>query len=331
MAILDFQRPEDVVVLEETRKVGRFQFRPLEQGYGTTIGNALRRVLLSSLEGYAITSVRIDGVDHEFDTIKGVKQDVAQIILNLKQVRLRAKDEEVLVENVSVSVTDQEEFTAGMIGKFLTGFEVLNPELLICSMAKDVRLKLDLTLRKGRGYVPAEENEQDGASFGVIAIDSIHTPIRNVMFKVENYRVSQKTDYEMLTLEIKTDGSITPKDALHEAAMILMQHFALFANEDKMVLPSEEVRNEVEFDDNEQAMRQLLSAQLVDLNLSVRALNCLKAADVYTVGDLVKYSKTDLLKIRNFGRKSLAELEEIVDRMGLTFSMDISKYKLDKE
>lgn len=331
MAILDFQRPEDVVVLEETPNFGRFQFRPLEQGYGTTIGNALRRVLLSSLEGYAITSIKIDGVDHEFDTIKGVKQDVTQIILNLKQVRFRALVEEVPAENVSVSVTDQEAFTAGMIGKFLTGFEVLNPDHVICNMAKDVRLKMDLTLRKGRGYVPAEENEVEGSSFGVIAIDSIHTPIRNVMFKVDNYRVSQKTDYEMLTMEIKTDGSITPKDALHEAAVILMQHFTLFANKDSMVLPSEGSRKAEEFDENVQTMRQLLMTQLVDLNLSVRALNCLKAADILVVGDLVKYSKTDLLKIRNFGRKSLSELEEVVDKMGLTFSMDVSKYKLDKE
>lgn len=331
MAILDFQRPEDVVVLEETPNFGRFQFRPLEQGYGTTIGNALRRVLLSSLEGYAITSIKIDGVDHEFDTIKGVKQDVTQIILNLKQVRFRARVEEVPAENVSVSVTDQEAFTADMIGKFLTGFEVLNPDLVICNMAKDVRLKMDLTLRKGRGYVPAEENEVEGSSFGVIAIDSIHTPIRNVMFKVDNYRVSQKTDYEMLTMEIKTDGSITPKDALHEAAVILMQHFKLFANKDSMVLPSEGSRKVEEFDEDVQTMRQLLMTQLVDLNLSVRALNCLKAADILIVGDLVKYSKADLLKIRNFGRKSLSELEEVVDKMGLTFSMDVSKYKLDKE
>lgn len=331
MAILEFQRPEDVVVLEETPNFGRFQFRPLEQGYGTTIGNALRRVLLSSLEGYAITSIKIDGVDHEFDTIKGVKQDVTQIILNLKQVRFRARVEEVPAENVSVSVTDQEAFTAGMIGKFLTSFEVLNPDLVICNMAKDVRLKMDLTLRKGRGYVPAEENEVEGSSFGVIAIDSIHTPIRNVMFKVDNYRVSQKTDYEMLTMEIKTDGSITPKDALHEAAVILMQHFKLFANKDSMVLPSEGSRKVEEFDEDVQTMRQLLMTQLVDLNLSVRALNCLKAADILIVGDLVKYSKADLLKIRNFGRKSLSELEEVVDKMGLTFSMDVSKYKLDKE
>lgn len=331
MAILEFQRPEDVVVLEETPNFGRFQFRPLEQGYGTTIGNALRRVLLSSLEGYAITSIKIDGVDHEFDTIKGVKQDVTQIILNLKQVRFRARVEEVPAENVSVSVTDQEAFTAGMIGKFLTGFEVLNSDLVICNMAKDVRLKMDLTLRKGRGYVPAEENEVEGSSFGVIAIDSIHTPIRNVMFKVDNYRVSQKTDYEMLTMEIKTDGSITPKDALHEAAVILMQHFKLFANKDSMVLPSEGSRKVEEFDEDVQTMRQLLMTQLVDLNLSVRALNCLKAADILIIGDLVKYSKADLLKIRNFGRKSLSELEEVVDKMGLTFSMDVSKYKLDKE
>lgn len=331
MAILDFQRPEDVVVLEETPNFGRFQFRPLEQGYGTTIGNALRRVLLSSLEGYAITSIKIDGVDHEFDTIKGVKQDVTQIILNLKQVRFRARVEEVPAENVSVSVTEQEAFTAGMVGKFLTGFEVLNPNLVICNMAKDVRLKMDLTLRKGRGYVPAEENEVEGSSFGVIAIDSIHTPIRNVMFKVDNYRVSQKTDYEMLTMEIKTDGSITPKDALHEAAVILMQHFKLFANKDSMVLPSEGSRKVEEFDEDVQTMRQLLMTQLVDLNLSVRALNCLKAADILIVGDLVKHSKADLLKIRNFGRKSLSELEEVVDKMGLTFSMDVSKYKLDKE
>lgn len=331
MAILEFQRPDKVIMLEESPKKGRFQFRPLEPGYGTTIGNALRRILLSSLEGYAITSIKIEGVDHEFSTIPGVKEDVTQIILNLKQVRFKALTSDLPTESVSISVSDQEQFTAGHISKFLAGFEVLNPELVIFSMNPDVTFKMDLTLRKGRGYVPADENVQPNATFGVIPIDSIHTPIVNVMAKVDNYRIEQKTDYEMLTLEVVTDGSITPKDALKEAAGILIHHFMLFTDEEKITLPVDDTPDQDDYDDDTQAMRQLLRTPLVDLNLSVRALNCLKAADVNTLADLVKHSKTDLLKFRNFGRKSLAELEEVIDRVGLTFSMDITKYKLDRE
>lgn len=331
MAILEFQRPDKVIMLEESARAGRFQFRPLEPGYGKTIGNALRRILLSSLEGYAITSIKIEGVDHEFSTIPGVKEDVMQIILNLKQVRFKALTTDLPTESVSISIGDQEQFTAGMISKFLAGFEVLNPDLVICSMNKDVKFKMDLTLRKGRGYVPADENVQPNATFGVIPIDSIHTPIVNVMIKVDNYRIEQKTDYEMLTIEVTTDGSITPKDALKDAASILIHHFMLFTDEDKISLPVDDTPEQDEYDDATQAMRQLLRTKLVDLNLSVRALNCLKAADVNTLADLVKHSKSDLLKFRNFGRKSLAELEEVIDQMGLTFSMDITKYKLDRD
>ena len=330
MAILAFQKPDKVIMIESDNKVGKFEFRPLEPGYGITIGNALRRILLSSLEGYAITTVKIEGVDHEFSTIKGVIEDVTDIILNLKQVRFKNEVEDFDNEKVTVSISGQEEFTAGDINKFMTGFRVLNPELVIRRMEPDVKIQMEITINKGRGYIPAVENKQEDAEFGVIAIDSIYTPIKKVKYTVENFRVEQKTDYEKLVLEITTDGSVHPKDALKEAAKILIYHFMLFSDE-KITLDSDEKFANEEFDEEVLHMRQLLKTKLVDLDLSVRALNCLKAADVDTLGDLVTYNRNDLLKFRNFGKKSLTELDDLLDNMGLSFGMDISKYKLDKE
>jgi DNA-directed RNA polymerase subunit alpha len=302
----------------------------LEPGYGITIGNALRRILLSSLEGYAITTVRIDKVDHEFATIKGVMEDVTEIILNLKQIRFKREVEDFDSEKVSISITGQEVFTAGDINKFMTGFRVLNPELIICRMEPEVKLQMDITINKGRGYVPSAENKPIDAEFGVIPIDSIFTPIKNVRYAIENYRVEQKTDYEKLVFEITTDGSIHPKDALKEAAKILIYHFMLFSDE-KITIDSDEKFANEEFDEEVLHMRQLLKTKLVDMDLSVRALNCLKAADVETLGELVTYNRNDLLKFRNFGKKSLTELDDLLVSLNLTFGMDISKYKLDKE
>ncbi|WP_163323224.1 DNA-directed RNA polymerase subunit alpha [Draconibacterium mangrovi] len=330
MAILAFQKPDKVIMLESDDKFGQFEFRPLEPGYGITIGNALRRILLSSLEGYAITTVKIEGVDHEFSTIKGVIEDVTDIILNLKQVRFKNEVEDFDSEKVSISISGQEEFTAGDINKFMTGFRVLNPELVICRMESDVKIQMELNISKGRGYVPAVENKPVEEEFGVIPIDSIYTPIKKVKFAVENYRVEQKTDYEKLVLDIATDGSVHPKDALKEAAKILIYHFMLFSDE-KITLDTDEKFANEEFDEEVLHMRQLLKTKLVDMDLSVRALNCLKAADVDTLGDLVTYNRNDLLKFRNFGKKSLTELDDLLDNMGLNFGMDISKYKLDKE
>ena len=330
MAILAFQKPDKVIMLEQNDRFGKFEFRPLEPGYGQTVGNALRRILLSSLEGFAITTIKIAGVDHEFSTIPGVKEDVTEIVLNLKQVRFKQQIEDIDNEKVSISVSDQETFTAGDIARFLSGFEVLNPELVICRLDPSVKLQMELTVNKGRGYVPSEENMPVDAPFGVIAIDSIHTPIVNVKYAVENYRVEQKTDYEKLVLEIKTDGSILPKDALNEAAKILIYHFMLFSDE-KITLDAGEKYQTEEFDEEVLHMRQLLKTKLIDMDLSVRALNCLKAADVETLGDLCTYNKNDLLKFRNFGKKSLTELEDLLDSMNLTFGMDISKYKLEKD
>ena len=330
MAILAFQKPDRVIMLEQDNQFGKFEFRPLEPGYGQTIGNALRRILLSSLEGFAITTVKIAGVDHEFSTIPGVMEDVTEIVLNLKQVRFKQQIEDIDHEKVSVSVANQETFTAGDISRFLSGFEVLNPELVICRLDPSVKLQMEITINKGRGYVPSDENMPVDAEFGLIAIDSIHTPIRNVKYAVENYRVEQKTDYEKLVLEIKTDGSILPKDALNEAAKILIYHFMLFSDE-KITLENTESEVNQEFDEEVLHMRQLLKTKLVDMNLSVRALNCLKAADVETLGDLVQYNKTDLLKFRNFGKKSLTELDDLLESLNLSFGTDISKYKLDKE
>jgi DNA-directed RNA polymerase subunit alpha len=330
MAILAFQKPDKVIMVESDDKFGKFEFRPLEPGYGITIGNALRRILLSSLEGYAITTVKIEGVDHEFDTIKGVMEDVTEIILNLKQIRLKREIEDFDSEKVSISVSGQEEFTAGDINKFMTGFRVLNPELVICRMEPDVKIQMEVSINKGRGYIPSAENKPVDAEFGIIPIDSIYTPVKNVKYMVENYRVEQKTDYEKLVFEIKTDGSIHPKDALKEAAKILIYHFMLFSDE-KITLDSDEKFANEEFDEEVLHMRQLLKTKLVDMDLSVRALNCLKAADVETLGDLVTYNRNDLLKFRNFGKKSLTELDDLLGSMSLTFGMDISKYKLDKE
>jgi DNA-directed RNA polymerase subunit alpha len=330
MAILAFQKPDKVIMLEADNCKGKFEFRPLEPGYGITIGNALRRILLSSLEGFAITSMKVDGVDHEFSYIPGVVEDVTNIILNLKQVRFKQKVEEVESEKVDLTVSGTEVFNAGDITKSLTGFEVLNPDLAICHLNPGTEFHIQLTIAKGRGWVPADENKIPGSEIGLIAIDSIFTPIRNVKYTIENYRVEQKTDYEKLVLEIETDGSIHPKDALKEAAKILIYHFMLFSDE-KITIDSRDGDNEDGFDEEVLHMRQLLKTKLVDMDLSVRALNCLKAADVETLGDLVVFYKNDLLKFRNFGKKSLTELEQLLDSLDLSFGMDISKYKLDKE
>ena len=330
MAILAFQKPDKVVMLEANNFYGKFEFKPLEPGYGITVGNALRRVLLSSLEGYAISAIKIDGVKHEFDTIPGVKEDVTNIILNLKKVDLKQVTEDAETEKATISVSGQEVFKAGDIGKALSGFEVLNPEEVICHLDPNAGFTIEVTINKGRGWVPADENRSANDAIDQIAIDSIYTPIKNVKYSIENYRVEQKTDYEKLNLEITTDGSILPKDALKEAAKILIYHFMLFSDEKITLEVSESVENE-EFDEEVLHMRQLLKSKLVDMDLSVRALNCLKSAEVETLAELVVFNKNDLLKFRNFGKKSLTELEELLTSLGLSFGMDISKYKLDKE
>lgn len=330
MAVLAFQKPEKVIMVESDNTRGVFEFRPLEPGFGITIGNSLRRILLSSLEGFAITSVRIEGVLHEFATIDGVVEDVADIVLNLKKIRFKQQIDSETSEKVNIVIGDQEQFKAGDINKFLSVFQVLNHDLVICNMNPDVKLSLEITISKGRGYVPAEENKIANAPVGTIAIDSIHTPIKNVKYHIENYRVEQKTDYEKLLIEVITDGSIHPKDALKEASKILIQHFMLFSDE-RITMDHEEKGVTEEFDEGSLHIRQLLKTKLVDMDLSVRALNCLKAADVETLGDLVAFNKNDLLKFRNFGRKSLTELEELVRTKGLEFGMNVSKYKLEKE
>jgi DNA-directed RNA polymerase subunit alpha len=330
MAILDFQKPDKVIMIQSDDHQGQFEFRPLEPGYGITVGNALRRIMLSSLEGYAIASIRIEGVDHEFSTLKGVVEDVTEIVLNLKQVRFKQQIDGTETESVVVSISGQEQLTAGDIGRFTSAFQVLNPDLVICNMETSVKLEIELKIIKGRGYYPAEENRDENAPFGTIAIDSIFTPIKNVKYAIENYRVEQKTDYEKLILDITTDGSVHPKEALKEAAKILIHHFMLFSDE-RITLDSEVKAETEEFDETSLHMRQLLKTKLVDMDLSVRALNCLKAADVETLGDLVSYNKNDLLKFRNFGKKSLTELEDLVDNKGLSFGMNVSKYKLDKD
>lgn len=330
MAILDFVKPDKVVMLESNDFVGSFEFRPLEPGFGITIGNALRRILLSSLEGFAITSIKVEGVDHEFSTLKGVVEDVTEIILNLKQVRLKRQIENTDYEKVTINITNQEQFKAGDISNFTTAFQVLNPDLVVCNMDPKVKLQMTITIGKGRGYRPAEENKSNSATVGTIPIDSIFTPIRNVKYSVENFRVEQKTDYEKLLLEIQGDGSISPKNALQEAAKILIHHFMLFSDE-RITLEQESKKETEEFDESSMHMRQLLKTKLVDMDLSVRALNCLKAADIETLGDLVSFNKNDLLKFRNFGKKSLTELEELVEGKGLQFGMNVSKYKLDRD
>ena len=330
MAILAFQKPDKVIMLEADSKYGKFEFRPLEPGFGITIGNALRRILLSSLEGYAINTVKIDGVEHEFATVPGVKEDVTNIILNLKQVRFKQIVDEVETEKVSITVENATEFKAGDISKYLSGFEVLNPELVICHLDSKATMQIDLSINKGRGYVPSDENRAFCTEVNTIPVDSIYTPIRNVKYQIEQYRVEQKTDYDKLVLEITTDGSIHPKDALKEAAKILIHHFMLFSDE-KITLDDSAFDANEEFDEEVLHMRQLLKTKLTDMNLSVRALNCLKAAEVETLGELVQFNKTDLLKFRNFGKKSLTELDDLLESLNLSFGTDITKYKLDKE
>jgi DNA-directed RNA polymerase subunit alpha len=330
MAILNFQKPDKVIMIDSTESHGKFEFRPLEPGYGLTIGNALRRVLLSSLEGYAFTSIKIEGVDHEFSTVEGVVEDVTEIILNIKQIRLKRQIEDFDGERINVVVGNQNELKASDFQKFISGFQILNPDLHICNLEKDYKLNIELTIEKGRGYVPAEENKKSNDSIGTVAIDSIYTPIKNVKYEIENYRVEQKTDYEKLVFEIITDGSINPKDALTEAAKTLIHHFMLFSDE-LITLESDEIAQAEAYDEESLHMRQLLKTKLIDMDLSVRALNCLKAAEVDTLGDLVSFNKNDLMKFRNFGRKSLTELEELVILKGLSFGMDLSKYKLDIE
>jgi len=330
MAILNFQKPDKVIMIDSSEFEGKFEFRPLEPGYGLTVGNALRRVLLSSLEGFAITSVKLENVEHEFSTIPGVVEDVTEIILNLKQVRFKRQIEDTEEEKVTVTIGGQEQLKAADLQKFISGFQVLNPDLVICHLEKSVQLNMEIAVEKGRGYVPAEENKKANAELGVIAIDSIFTPIKNVKYSIENFRVEQKTDYEKLVFEIITDGSIHPKDALTEAAKTLIHHFLLFSDE-RITLEADEIAQTETYDEESLHMRQLLKTKLVDMDLSVRALNCLKAAEVDTLGDLVSYNKNDLMKFRNFGKKSLSELEELVVLKGLSFGMDLAKYKLDKD
>jgi len=330
MAIFNFQKPDKVIMIDSTDFQGKFEFRPLEPGYGLTVGNALRRVLLSSLEGYAISSVRIEGVEHEFSTIPGVVEDVTEIILNLKQVRFKRQIEDIDNESVSISFTGKDQLTAGDFQKFISGFQVLNPELVICNMDSSININMELTIEKGRGYVPAEENKKQNAPIGTIFTDSIFTPVKNVKYTIENFRVEQKTDYEKLVFEIITDGSIHPKDALTEAAKTLIHHFMLFSDE-RITLEADEIAQTESYDEESLHMRQLLKTKLVDMDLSVRALNCLKAAEVDTLGDLVSFNKNDLMKFRNFGKKSLTELDELVASKNLHFGMDLSKYKLYKE
>jgi DNA-directed RNA polymerase subunit alpha len=327
MHILDFQKPDEVIMINEEANQGNFEFRPLEPGYGLTIGNAVRRVLLSSLEGFALTSIKIKGAQHEFSSLNGVVQDVTEIILNLKQIRLKQQIEGVNSENATITVKNQDKITGADLANGLSSFQILNPDLLICELDKSVEFTMEFSINKGRGYVPAEENIVEDAPIGTIAVDSIFTPIKNVNYNVENYRVGQKTDYEKLNINITTDGSIDPKRALTEASKILIQHFMLFSDE-KINLEADIADD---FDEDTLHMRQLLKTELTDFGLSVRALNCLKTAEVYTLGELVSFKKSDMLKFRNFGKKSLTELEELIDEKGLHFGFDISKYNLDND
>jgi len=330
MAILNFQKPDKVIMIDSSEFEGKFEFRPLEPGYGLTVGNALRRVLLSSLEGFAITSLKMDNVNHEFSTIPGVVEDVTEIVLNLKQIRFKRQISELEDEKVTISVNSQDQLKASDLQKFISGFQILNPDLIIFNLEKNVHFNMEIMIEKGRGYVPAEENKNINSELGVIAIDSIFTPVKNVKYSIENYRVEQKTDYEKLIFEIITDGSIHPKDALTEAAKTLIHHFLLFSDE-RITLEADEIAQSETYDEESLHMRQLLKTRLIDMDLSVRALNCLKAAEVDTLGDLVSFNKNDLMKFRNFGRKSLTELEELVVLKGLSFGMDLAKYKLDKD
>ena len=330
MATFTFQKPDKVIMIDSTDFEGKFEFRPLEPGYGLTVRNALRRVLLSSLEGFAFTSIKIENVDHEFTSLPGIVEDVTEIILNLKQIRLKRQIESVDNETVSVSLNSQNQLKAADLQKFISGFQVLNPDLIICNMEKNVKLNFELSIEKGRGYVSAEENKKIGAPLGTIFMDSVFTPIKNVKYSIEDFRVEQKTDYEKLVFEIVTDGSIDPKNALTEGAKVLIHHFMLFSDE-RITLEADEIAQTETYDEESLHMRQLLKTRLIDMDLSVRALNCLKAAEVDTLGDLVSFNKSDLMKFRNFGKKSLTELEELVLVKGLNFGMDLSKYKLDKD
>lgn len=330
MAILAFQQPDKVFMIESDEFKGTFEFRPLEPRYGVTIGNALRRVLLSSLEGFAITSIRIEGVQHEFDTIPGVIEDMTEIILNLKQLRFKRLIETEDRETISFKIEGKNVFKAGDINDSLNSFQILNTEVEICHMEPSVSLSIEMTIEKGRGYVPAEENKKSDDVIGTIAIDSIHTPIKNVNYTVDSYRVEHRIDFEKLIIEVTTDGSITPKEALSEAASILIQHFVLFSD-DHITIQTEQQTPEEEFDETTLHIRQLLKTKLTDMDLSVRALNCLKSAEVDTLGELVSFNKADLLKFRNFGRKSLNELETLVRSKNLEFGMNVAKYKLEKE
>ncbi len=332
MAILAFQRPENVIMMEATSSYAKFEFRPLEPGYGITIGNALRRILLSSLEGYAISSVKIEGVNHEFATIPGVLEDVTNIILNLKQVRFAPRVADATEETITLAISGQKQFVAGDMDAKLSSFSVLNPELVICNIDEAYGFTIEITIDKGRGYVPADEKQGESSDIHLIPIDSIYTPIRNVKYFTENYRVGQKTDYEKLILEIATDGSIHPQDALKESARILIEHFMLFSDETiEIELTPHTEEEEDDFDEEVLQLRKLLKTELKDLDLSVRALNCLNAASVLTLGELVGYERGELMKFRNFGKKSLEELDELLANLNLSFGMDVSKYKLDKE
>ena len=330
MATFTFQKPDKVIMIDSTDYEGKFEFRPLEPGYGLTVGNALRRVLLSSLEGFAITSIKIENVEHEFTSLPGIVEDVTEIILNLKQIRLKRQIDSVDNETVSVSLNSQSQIKAADLQKFISGFQILNPDLVICNIEKNVKLNFELNIEKGRGYVSAEENKKLGAPLGTIYMDSVFTPIKNVKYTIEDFRVEQKTDYEKLVFEIVTDGSIDPKNALTEGAKVLIHHFMLFSDE-RITLEADEIAQTETYDEESLHMRQLLKTRLIDMDLSVRALNCLKAAEVDTLGDLVSFNKSDLMKFRNFGKKSLTELEELVLVKGLNFGMDLSKYKLDKD
>ena len=329
MAILAFQKPDKVIMLESTDTVGRFEFRPLEPGYGQTIGNALRRILLSSLEGFAISSIRINGVDQEFATIPGVIEGMQAIILNLKQVRLKRMVETVDTETANIVISGKQEFTAEDISKGLSSFKVLNPEQHICSLEPSVKLEITLVITKGRGFVPAEENRDENTPIGTIPVDAIYTPIRKVNWTVENWRVEQKTDYEKLNLEVETDGSISPNAALQDAANILIYHFKLFTDDKKLSIESTVEAESKELDEESLRMRHLLLTKLSDMGLSVRAFNCLKAADIDTFADLVSYSRAELMKFRNFGRKSLSEIDILIDKMKLSFGMDVTKYNIE--
>lgn len=330
MAILQFIKPDKVILLNSDDFRGQFEFRPLESGFGLTIGNALRRVLLSSLEGFAVTAIKIEGVEHEFSTIPGIIEDVTEMVLNMKQLRLKANSDNATSEQVTATISNQATVTGKDLAKSISGFDVLNPDLVICTMNKDVTFEITFDIEKGRGYVPSELNKNSNAALGTIAIDSIFTPIKKVQYSVENYRVEQKTDYEKLIVDIETDGSITPQNALTEASKILIYHFMLFSDE-RITLETEAVKASIQYDEETLHTRQLLKTKLADMDLSVRALNCLKAAEVETLGELVSYSKSDLMKFRNFGKKSLTELEELVHSKGLNFGFDTAKYKLDAD